>query len=174
MLNLKQQRAIDNLYMLDVEDKEYLTSLLAKGQLYQALVQYFQECRGWAGITPFCLAGIVRKSPRTVWADLQGPKGAGLEMFYCTYTQLPILSYTGWGSKLTNNHMYDIKEEEQYEEENLDGKSMTALLRRYGGKSWRKHCTRKFNPFQQPSTREVSLPEWRALQRLAGAFRVRA
>jgi hypothetical protein len=123
---------------------------------------YWRARTGGTGLSPFALAGISGINPRLLIrriAELNRP----LQLGYCTTSLLPIYS-PAWGIlQYRNYHQEDLEAEFRNGDlgdagETQETYELDTLLAKYGSpRTWRKHCTRIFDPFQ--SVRNQPTPQ---------------
>lgn len=162
--------------------------LLTAARMYgpdHAVCSYFGSL-GNTGLSPFALAGISHTSPRGVLKRLQRNR-CKLSMSFCETTCLPIVS-PGWGSNEFKDYYEDdlndwavrrLEEEDggycgSFSDQEIDNMAaphrLEVLLKRFGGPSWRRHCTKDFNPFRQ-RVASISEERWAQFQKLWAAAR---
>jgi hypothetical protein len=124
-------------------------------------------CDAHSGLSPFAMAGISNTSPRRVMKRLAATRNCSLQLGFCSTTYLPIL-FRKWGAldggaNFSNYHEEDMMQHfmdeaydcednpEKWAEEETKGMHLRDLMREYGGASWRRYCTRDFNPFDMPT-----------------------
>lgn len=172
MLSQKQKHAISQLPGIIDGNRWTLEETLEDGGILPTLVEYFQQL-GHAGITPFSLAGITGESPRRVMRKLTTTSaGDGLDMFYCSYTGLPVISPGGWKSGrefLRNYHQEDLEGEFFEDDEEIERHSLPTMMKKYGGVGWKRHCTREFNPFCSRTAKHFTPKQWAAAKALAAS-----
>jgi hypothetical protein len=138
------------------------------------------EDSGGTGLSPFALAGIFQHSPRRIVRNLEATK-ACVSTFLCTMSLLPILA-PGFGRCKFSTEFYDKDVETYFRGEDSQACSdwgepesprehyFSAMLKRYGGKNWRQHCTRTFNPFNATCS-HPSPQQWARYCTFASHFR---
>jgi len=147
-----------------------------------------------SGLSPFAYAGITRQPPRRIVKQIE-KEGTFTHIDLCTVVQLPIccisygIQHDRWPSSVaTLKNAYDDAllgmEEEELEESSWrdsrppdrapfsprwKNRTLEQMLKRYGGPSWRRHCTREFDPFRAEEVEcidGISPEEWKALKKV--------
>jgi hypothetical protein len=155
---------------------------------------YWSKVMYRSGLSPFAYAGITGQSPRKVMKQLE-KEGTFTHISLCSVVQLPVCSltygiqYDRWPTNFTiliNTYDNDVlgKEEEEEEEgiwrthtssarapysPRWKNRTLEQMLKRYGGPSWRRHCTRVFDPFRANECEQlegISPEQWRDMQKV--------
>jgi hypothetical protein len=146
------------------------------------------------GLSPFAYAGITQVPPKRILEALT-QEGTFTGINYCETTQLPIVNMSYriqrdfWPSHLEDfRNRYDEEVsgravDERLDPEYFDGerasrsarwenRTLEKMLKRYGGKTWKRHCKRVFDPFHalemdgyDPDD-SITPTEWRLLKRV--------
>lgn len=162
---------------LSIEFKERILNQAEVKGPFWAVCEAFV---GWgrSGLTPFALAGIAGISPRRVMLRIKHNPNVSLLLGFCGTTRLPVYS-ANWSSTpvpLRDKYLQDLRRwlenDAPYEEDPSEEEySLERLLRLYGGKTWRTHCTPDFNPHEQDETFEFDPDEWEQMKQLYRAAR---
>ena len=142
-----------------------------------------------SALSPFALAGISQIPPREVIKKLE-EEGTFTHIELCTTVQLPVcylsynIAYDRWSKSPVklDKEPYETGLDEAEEGEREWGdpyrsprtppwkkRTLEWMLNRYGGKTWRRHCKRIFDPFR---AREgdyfdhISLKQWNQLKKV--------
>lgn len=142
-----------------------------------------------SGLSPFAYAGITGQSPRKVMKQLE-EEGTFTHISLCSVVQLPVCSLT-YGIQHDRWPSSPVRLRDTYDDEILQldsdenslfsdrerakfspkwrNRTLEQMLKRYGGPSWRRHCTRVFDPFRANECEQlegISPEQWRNMKKI--------
>jgi len=103
------------------------------------------------GLSPFALAGISKHSPEEVLKQLLEER-TSVSITFCSDTRLPICNYQLYFDEITPSLRVDIPNYWDNDAADITDEELPIfddLMTSYGGKTWRKHCNRSFDPFNR-------------------------
>jgi hypothetical protein len=139
-------------------------------------------CEGEGGLSPFAIAGITRISPKRVMTQAaKEPFMSCVDL--CVTTLVPILfaksldpdQLSTWGGEFKNRFNADLATYGRDYGLDYEKDSFEEYMRKYGGDTWKRHCTRRFDPKEKGC--EISPEYWTVLRefylgrKLRGAVR---
>jgi len=176
--------------VFSLEEKEFFFSKLkSSGYTYKTVwealgekpvsrVAYMWDISGYAGLSPFALAGITRHSPSEVLEQIKKEQ-TSCTLSFCNETQLPILFFSFHGTyrevfknfynEEMGNHFTEYGNDEEdyradYGDFPYEERTLEALLKKYGGANYRRFCNRRFDPFEVGQRNHISPETWTDLR----------